>query len=93
MENILLLGLSGVHLTDSQELPPPEGPSYLGLKPLEKARWPSSLRHAPPGGAAHKRGPDKDQHHPQEPKTNLLRQEKHHILTQTVVILQIYIPP
>lgn len=83
MENILLLGFSGVYLTDSHEPSSPEGPSYVGHKPIEKVRWPSRIRSEAPGRPAHKRGPDKEQHHPEDSKTN-------HIPTQTVVILQMY---
>lgn len=83
MENTLLLGFSGVYLTDSQELSSPEGPSNVDHKPIENARWPLRNRSEIPRGPAHKRGPNKDQHHPEEPKTN-------HIPTQTVVILKMH---
>lgn len=88
MENIRLLGLPGVCLTDSQGLSSPEGPSYVGHKPKEKAWRLSRLRPEAPRGPAHKRGPDSDQYDPQEHKTNLLRPDMHHIPTQTVVILK-----
>lgn len=81
---MLLLGLSGVYLTGSVDLSP-EGRSYVSHKPKEKAWWSPEA----PKGAAHKRGPDNDQHHPQDPKTSLLRQDVHHIPTQTVVILKV----
>lgn len=87
MENVLLLGLSGVYLTDSQDLSPPEGRSYVSLK--EQAWWPSRLRSEAPRGPAHMRGPGNDQYHPQ---TNLPRQDMHHLPTQTVVSLKVYIP-
>lgn len=83
MENILLLGFSGVYLTDSQELSSPEGPSNVGHKPIEKARWPLRNRSEASRGPAYKRGPDKEQQHPEEQKTN-------HIPTQTVVILEMH---
>ncbi|XP_029687193.1 plexin domain-containing protein 2 [Takifugu rubripes] len=73
----------GVYLTDSQELSSPEGPSNVGHKPIEKARWPLRNRSEAPRGPAHKRGPDKEQHHPEEQKTN-------HIPTQTVDIDHTY---
>lgn len=89
---MLLLGLSGVYLTDSQDLSPPEGRSHVSHKPKEKVWVPSRLRAEAPGGPAHQRGPDTDQGHPQEPKTNLPTQDTHRIPTQTVVILQVSIP-
>lgn len=92
MENMLLLGLSGVYLTDSQDLSPPEGRSHVSHKPKEKAWGPSRLRAEAPGGPAHQRGPDTDQDHPREPKTNLPTQDTHRIPTQTVVILRVSIP-
>lgn len=89
---MLLLGLSGVYLTDSQDLSPPEGRSHVSHKPKEKVWVPSRLRAEAPGGPAHQRGPDTDQGHPPEPKTNLPTQNTHRIPTQTVVILQVSIP-
>lgn len=84
----ILLGLSGVYLTDSEDMSPPEGRSDVSHKPKEKAWWPSRLRSEAPRGPAHKRGPDNEQYHP---KTNLPRQDMHHIPTRTVVILKVYI--
>lgn len=82
--NLLLLGLPGVYLTDSQELSPPGRPADLAHKPKEKAWWPPRLRSVAPRDL--RRGPDNDQYHPHEPKTNLLKQDVHHVPTKTVVI-------
>lgn len=89
MENLLLLGLSGVYLTDrtSQDLSPPEGRSYVSLEPKEKAWWPSRLRSQAPAGPAHRRSPDNDRYPPRDPETNLPKQD--HIPAQTVVILKV----
>lgn len=83
-----LFDSSGVYLTDTQELSPPEGRSYVvtgSNKSTERGWWTSRPRSGAPDWAADQRGDYRDQHQPEGSDPDLLMEEGHGNSTQSVV--------
>ncbi|XP_038573583.1 plexin domain-containing protein 2 isoform X2 [Micropterus salmoides] len=82
----------GIYRTDTQELSPPEGRSYLvaGNHKPRVRRWASRSRSGDPSKAADKRGHYREQHQPEESHSDLLMEEGHDNSLQIVDIDHAY---
>lgn len=90
-KTVLLSDLSGVYLSEKQELSPPEGGSYVVTgddEPQQRAWRTSGPQPGAPGWAAEKRGRYRYQHRAEEADPDLLVEEEDENSTRTVVKLR-----
>lgn len=88
---VFLSDLSGVYVSEKQELSPPEGGSYVVTgdnKPRQRGWWTSGPQPGAPGWAAEKRGRYRYQHRAEEADPDLLVEEEDEDSTRTVVKLR-----
>lgn len=87
---VFLSDLSGVYLSEKQELSPPEGGSYVVTgdnKSRQRGWWTPRPQPGAPGWAAEKRGRYRYQHQAEEADPDLLVEEDENS-TRTVVKLR-----